>query len=51
MTRRALWGMLYADDTGVVATSPRGLPRVIDVIVVAYQEFGLTLLEKTIEAI
>ena len=24
MVRRAVWGMLYADDVGVVSTSPRG---------------------------
>ena len=47
---RAVWGMLYADDVGVVSTSPRGLIRMIDVIVVAYQEFGLTVSEKKTEA-
>ena len=46
MVRRAVWGMLYADDTGVVSTSPRGLTRMIDVILVACQEFGLTVSEK-----
>ena len=50
MFRRAVWGMLYADDAGVVSTSPRGLIRMIDVIVVAYQESGLTVSEKKIEA-
>ena len=35
--------MLYADDAGVVSTSPRGLARMMDVIVVACQEFGLTV--------
>ena len=38
--------MLYADDAGVVSTSPRGLTRMMDVIVVACQEFGLTVSEK-----
>ena len=47
--RRAVWGMLYTDDVGVVLTSPRGLIRVMDVIVVACQEFGLTVSEKKIE--
>ena len=43
--------MLYADDTGVVSTSPRGLTRMMDVIiVVACQEFGLTVSEKKTEA-
>ena len=26
MMRRAVYGMLYADDAGVVSTSPRGSP-------------------------
>ena len=42
--------MLYADDAGVVSTSPRGLIRMKGVIVVAYQEFGLTVLDKKTEA-
>ena len=41
--------MLYADNAGVVSISTRGLTRMIDVIVVAYQEFGLTV-SKKIEA-
>ena len=44
------WGMLYADDAGVVSTSPRGLTRMMGVIVVACQEFGLTVSEKKTEA-
>ena len=44
-------GMLYADDTGVVPTSPRGLIRMRNVIVVACQELGLTVSEKNTEAI
>ena len=46
MVRRAVCGMLYADDAGVVSTSPRGLTRMMDLIVVACQEFGLTVSEK-----
>ena len=38
--------MLYADDTEVVSTSPRGLTRMIVVIVVAYQDFRLTVSKK-----
>ena len=49
MVRRAVWGMLYADDAGVVSTSARGLTRMMDVIVVACQEFGLTVSEKKTE--
>ena len=50
MVRRAMRGMLYADDGAVVSTSPRGLTRMMAVIVVACQEFGLTVSEKKIEA-
>ena len=50
MVRRAVWGMLYADNAGVVSTSPRGHTRMMDVTVVACQEFGLTVSEKTTEA-
>ena len=50
MVRRAVWEMLYADDAGVVSTSPRGLTRMMGVIVVACQEFGLTVSEKNTEA-
>ena len=42
--------MLYADDVGVVSISPRGLPRIIDVIAVACQEFGLIVSKKKTEA-
>ena len=50
MVRRAVWGMLYADDARVVSTSPRGLTMMMDVIVVACQKFGLTVSEKKTEA-
>ena len=43
--------MLYADNAGVVSSSPRGLIRMMDVIVVACQEFGLTMSEEKTEAI
>ena len=50
MLRRPVWGMLYADDAGVVSTSPRGLTRMVDVIVVACQELGpLAVSEKETE--
>ena len=40
IVRRAVWGMLFADDAGVVSTSPSppGLTRMMDVIVVACQD-------------
>ena len=50
MVRRGVWGMLYADDVGVVSTSPRGLTRMMGVIVVACHKFGLTVSEKKTEA-
>ena len=50
VVRRAVWGMLHADDAGVVSTSPRGLTRMMGVIVVTCQEFGLTVSEKKTEA-
>ena len=50
MVRRTVWGMLYADDAEVVSTSPRGLTRMMDVVVVACQEFELTVSEKKTEA-
>ena len=50
MVGRAVWGMLYADDAGVVSTSRRGHTRMTDVIVVVCQEFELTVSEKKTEA-
>ena len=50
MVRRAMWGMMYADDAGMVSTSPRGLTRMMDVIVVACRKFGLTVSWKKTEA-
>ena len=50
MVPRAVWGMLYADDAGLVSTSTRGLTRIMGAIVVACQEFGLTVSEKKIKA-
>ena len=50
VVRRAVWGTLYTDDAGMVLASPRSLIRMMDVIVVACQKFGLTPSEKKIEA-
>ena len=41
---------MYAGDAGGVSTSSWGLARMVDVVVVACQEFGLTALEKKTEA-
>ena len=40
--RRAVWGMLYADDAGVVSKSAEGLAKMMTVI-----ESDLTVSEKT----
>ena len=39
------WGMLYADDAGVVSQSPEQLRKMMGVIVVVCAAFGLTVLE------
>ena len=49
MVRWTVWGMLYENHAGVVST-PRGLTRVMDVIVVACPEFGSTVPEKKTQA-
>ena len=38
-----LWGMLYADDAGVVSRSPKQLRKMMGVIVVVCVAFGLTV--------
>ena len=40
-----LWGMLYADDAGVVSKSPVQLRKMRGVIAVVYAAFGLTVSE------
>ena len=42
--------MLYTNDERAVSTSPHGLARLMDVIVIACQEIGLTVSEKKIKA-
>eukprot|EP00903_Cladosiphon_okamuranus_P006755 g6589.t1 len=49
--RRAVWGMLYADDTLVVSKSAEGLARMMTVIVEVFREFGLTVSEKKTETL
>ena len=44
-----LWGMLYADDAGVVSQSPEQLRKMMGVIVVVYAAFGLTVSEAETE--
>ena len=44
-----LWGMVYADDAGVVSQSPEQLRKVMRVIVVVCAAFGLTVSEVKTE--
>ena len=47
--RRAIWGMLYADDACIVSRSPRGLGRMMAVFVEVFGTFGLTISESKTE--
>ena len=47
--RRAIWGMLYADDACIVSRSPRGLGRMMAVFVEFFNTFGLTISESKTE--
>ena len=44
-----LWGMLYADDAGVVSRSPEQLRKIMGRIVVVCAAFGLTVSEAKTE--
>ena len=44
-----LWGMLYADDAGIVSQSPEQLRKMMGVIVVVCAAFGLTVSEAKSE--
>ena len=44
-----LWGMLYADDAGIVSRSPEGLEKMMTAIVTACAAFGLTVSEAKTE--
>ena len=48
--RRAIWGMLYADDACIVSRSPRGLGRMMAVFVEIFGTFGLTISGSKTEA-
>ena len=41
--RRAIWGMLYANDACIVSRSPRGLGRMMTVFVEVFGTFSLTI--------
>ena len=44
-----MWGMLYADDAGIVLRSSEGLERMMTVIVTACSSFGLTVSKEKTE--
>ena len=48
--RRAVWGMLYADDACIVSRSPRGLAKMMEVIVEVCRASTLTASAKKTEA-
>ena len=47
--RRAVWGMLYADDACVVSPSPQGLAKMMEVFVDVCRAFALTVSAKKTE--
>ena len=47
--RRAVWGMLYADDASIVSRSPHGLAKMMEVIVQVCRAFALTVSAKKTE--
>ena len=47
--RRAVWGMLYADDACIVSQSPQGLAKMMEVIVEVCRPFTLTVSAKKTE--
>ena len=47
--RRAIWGMLYADDACIVSRSPRRLGLMMAVFVEVFGAFGLTISESKTE--
>ena len=43
---QTLWGMLYADDAGIVSRSPEGLEKMMTTVIVSTcATFGLTVSE------
>ena len=47
--RRAVWGMLYADNACIVSRSPQGLAKMMEVIVEVCRAFALTVSAKKTE--
>ena len=49
--RRAIWGVMYADDACIVLRSPRGLGRMKAVFAEVFGAFGLTISETKTETV
>ena len=49
--RRSVWGMLYADDAGIVSKSAAGLAKMMTAVVTVFEAAGLTVSEKKTETI
>ena len=47
--RRAVWGMLFADDAGIVSRLAEGLAKLMTVIVTVFEAAGLTVSERKTE--
>ena len=47
--RRAVWGILYANDACIVSRSPQGLAKMMEVIVEVCRAFALTVSVKKTE--
>ena len=47
--RRAVWGMLYADDAYILSQSPQGLAKMMTVIAKVCRAFALTVSVKKTE--
>ena len=47
--KSTLWGMLYADDAGVVSQSPKQPRKMMEAIVVVCATFGFTVSEAKTE--
>ncbi|CAM9827023.1 unnamed protein product [Sphacelaria rigidula] len=48
--RRAVWAKVYADDAGIASKTSEGLARMMAVIVMTCQEFGLMVSENKTES-
>ena len=47
--RRAVWGMLFADDAGIMSKSAEGLAKMMTVIVAIFEAAGFTVSENKTE--